>query len=178
MQTKIINLPQLEKAHWQDLEKIHFMPETLKSWLTDPGSMTARLKQHCRDFNIEVLQQEWQVSFIKEAEILSIQPQELCLIREVIIYCDGIATIFGRTVMPKALFQDQYKDLQNLDATPIGEILFSDPSTRRSAFEYAKIEIAGNILYARRSVFYLSNQPLLLTEIFLENMTSQFLEDK
>jgi chorismate--pyruvate lyase len=170
-----------KEPSWRKLKAIprNHIPAFLYPWLSEAHSMTKRLEQHSNKFEVHIVEQSWRIPFTSERLKLEIPTRQLALIREVELICDGKPWIFARTVMPKKLFTGKEKRLCKLDNTPIGKILFANPSLWRTPFEIARItknhyfyqpshgKLSHNsFIWGRRSVFYLANKPLLITEIF------------
>jgi chorismate--pyruvate lyase len=155
---------------------------SLRSWLFDPSSTTSRFRKISNNLVVKVLEQGWLMPTENERLFLKLLPRQLAFIREVEIYCDDIPCMTARTVIPRSSLIGKNRHLLfELDDRPLGELLFRDPTLKRSEFEFsllksgqkeyesiAKFFIQNNVkIWARRSQFFLSGKPLLLTEIFL-----------
>ncbi len=103
------------------------------------------------------------------------------MVREVELLCNGIPHVYARTLIPKSSLTGRASHLQGLGSKPLGALLFSDPTTRRSVIEYARL-VANHRLYqwamdsmrgmeselwGRRTLFCYAGKPLLVNEIFL-----------
>ena len=73
----------------------------LYDWLTDSGSLTARLKQHCQYVSVDVLIEGLHPLSADEQTRLNLT-DSLGFVREVLLKLDGIPWVFARTVMPLA----------------------------------------------------------------------------
>ena len=162
-----------------------FAPQALLPWLLDPTSLTARLRHVCDgQFSVRLLEQFWGRPQPGEAQLTDLKPGERALIRQVHLCCDGRPLVFARTVIPRSTLIGRCARLARLGTRPLGEVLFSDPSMRRSQLQIARI-LKGNAVHAealaenapqhrqiwgRRSVFHLNQRPLLVSEIFLPQM--------
>jgi len=139
------------------------IPLTVQSWLFEKGSLTARLKQVCQQFDVKVQSEKWiEKTFENETALL---PEGLYWCREVVLHGDGKPWVEARTLISKALFTD-YQSLSTLGDKPIGEWLFA-LSPQRLGTQWAQDSAGG--LYARRSLFLVQEMPLLISELFLEN---------
>jgi chorismate--pyruvate lyase len=163
------------------------VPEALQPWLLDSSSLTHRLQQACSGlFQVEVVQQRWELPMRNERLALGMRVREYGLVRHVRLLCDGRACVFARTVIPRRTLRGAQRRLSKLGSKPLGAVLFADTSMRRGGLELARIR-AGELLFqmavcglgvrppeiwGRRSVFYLgkSGKPLLVNEIFLPGM--------
>ena len=139
------------------------IPLTVQSWLFEKGSLTARLKQVCQQFDVKVQSEKWiEKTFENETALLS---EGVYWCREVVLHGDGKPWVAARTLISKDLLI-HYQSLFTLGDKPIGEWLFS-LSAQRIGIQWAKDPESG--LYARRSLFLVQEMPLLISELFLEN---------
>ena len=162
------------------------IPADLSDWLLDRESLTLRLQQLCpgkstRGFRVQVLSQVRGVPRLDEAQVLGMRPREMAVIRQVLLMCGRQPWIYARTVIPVASLRGKLQRLTGLGTRPLGGVLFADPTMHRGAVELAEI-LPGQAVFAaatvhlrqppvaiwgRRSVFKLSDKPLLVSEIFL-----------
>ncbi len=189
MKQQALDFPVTLIGHWQ-----HPCPHVLapispqlQDWLLDEGSLTARLKNNCTSFRVELLGQAKQVCCNAEANEF-IKADEPVLVREVLLYCDDIPQVFARSLIPLSSLTGEEQALANLGTQPLGQILFNNPSLKRqqielSAFnEYSRVAqlaqlLAGaesnaahqeiDELWGRRSVFIVEDKPLMVAEVFL-----------
>lgn len=157
-------------ALWQSVHS-QPLPTKLAPWLLSQGSLTALLKQHCQTFRLELVTEHWQ-----SLPVLLQQQwqQRQGLKRDVILWCDAKACIYAQSWLPESTLQ-QMEPLARLGAQPLGEYIFQHDSLERGVIEVALLQ-AGLLLpvlgeqqelWARRSVFSVQQQPLLVQEIFL-----------
>ena len=116
-------------------------------WFTDKNSLTKRLREFTHN-NIEhhLFFNDWDAK--KENWIRDMEWQNH---GETWMHC--IVTI------PRASLIDELKDVGHRS---IGEILFAEPSLRRSDFDYQE----KNGIYSRRSIFHFKEKPFELIETF------------
>ncbi len=154
---------------------------TWRDWLLDQGSLTKRLITASEgDFRVVKLKQGWGRPFLHEARRLNIKPRQLAIIREVILVCRGEPWVYARSVFPLETLTGPLRWLKNLDTRPLGDMLFKDPSMRRTLFEVAVLDGASiekrtkipcnKPVWGRRSLFFLKNKPILVAEIFLPTL--------
>lgn len=158
---------------------------TLADWLLDPASLTERVTQACSGrFSVRVLRQGWGAPMLNEARRLKMRRNGYALIREVHLLCNDQPWIFARTIIPPATLRGKQRRLAHLGQKPLGALLFADKSMQRMEMEIACIkpgqrlyELAnshqthqGKPIWGRRSVFFLNHHPLLVSEIFLEQI--------
>jgi probable chorismate--pyruvate lyase len=150
---------------WQpeDAPEVQHILFPIQHWLFEKGSLTARLKQRCHQFEVKVQSEKWiEKTFENETALL---PAESYWCREVVLYGDGEPWVAARTLISKDLLT-HYQSLSTLGNKPIGEWLFS-LSAQRGGIQWAKDLESG--LYARRSLFLVQEMPLLISELFLEH---------
>jgi len=154
------------------------VPPQWRHWLLDRGSLTQRLTDLSNgNFNVQVVQQCWQRPRLSEAKKLGIKPSRLALVREVLLKGNEQPWVFARSLFPLSTVSGRLRHLRQLDNRPLGRLLFRHPGMRRTPFEFALLEsqrieaiaqiIPPRFLWRRRSLFYIYNQPILVTEIFL-----------
>ncbi len=147
-------------------------PRIWRRWLCDRGSLTQHLiAASNNNFRVEVEQQCWSIPSRSEAKVLGIKHRQVALIREVKLIGNDQPYVVARTVIPAGTLTGKQKQLATLGNRSLGSLLFNEPSMRRGKFQISRLtsnsEKAGYSLWARRSVFYLSNKPLLVSEVFL-----------
>lgn len=157
-----------------------------KSWILDTGSLTTRLIRHCEhSFRVEVQQQGWQQPHAHEAKALGLDFDQRALIRETLLICDGTPWVFARSVIPVSSLDGKLRHLIKLNNQSLGALLFKDPSLSRHHFELAhtpandfclpeKVTCPGDqLIWGRRSVFHLYQQPILVAEVFLPEFAAK-----
>jgi chorismate--pyruvate lyase len=167
------------------------LPEQWRDWLLDRSSLTLRLQRACAGrFSVEVVSLRMEPPLLSEARALRRPPQELALVRQVRLLCDGQPWVFARTVIPLPSLRGGLRQLALLGNRPLGAVLFADPTMHRSDVEVTRVgrnkrlfarALAGSDIEAsavseiwgRRSVFTLQRQPLLVSEFFLPPLTQK-----
>ena len=161
------------------------VPKDIAWWLFDANSLTARLMAACQGrFRVEVISQGWQRPMLNEEQCLKIRANRHALVRQVYLYCNDTPWVFARTVIPHTTLSGKEKHLAHLQNKPLGAVLFAEPTMRRSEVEVAEIKPGQRLfhtatakldadpksIWGRRSVFYLHDKPLLVSEIFLPDI--------
>lgn len=156
------------------------LSSNLASWLLDPNSLTARLKSHCQQFNLEVLGQN--VEPCAAAEVFDgVAVGDDVLVREVILYCDGKPHVFARSLLPLTSLTGDEAKLGNLGSQPLGHVIFNSPSLKRNYIEVSQFSQGSTVdslctqlglplfqpLWGRRSLFSIEGKPLTVAEVFL-----------
>ncbi|MDO7572558.1 MAG: chorismate lyase [Pseudomonadales bacterium] len=155
------------------------MPENLGPWLIDNGSLTRKLVALSKDqFEVQVLRQEVATPGAAEVNALKMTQQTPVMIREVVLKGRGRPWVFARSILPMTTMTGRLAGLRTLSNQPLGELLFQDPSMTREPLEAAclparilsvpaALAAGDEPLWARRSVFFLDQKPLLVSEVFL-----------
>lgn len=172
-------LPLGSLTSWGSESKHPHCSPNIASWLYDHNSLTKKLESQCNSFYVEVKQQ---VS-VEPSEQLSsfFNNEEKILVREVFLYCNNKPVVFAQTEIPFSTLTEQQAQLVKIGDQSLGKILFQDPTMLRGQIEATEFEhgsafhqLADDLkqsvdhsLWARRSLFYLSNKPLLVSELFL-----------
>ncbi len=152
----------------------------LYDWLVDTGSLTARLKQHCQTFTVEILAEgHYQLS--DDEKIKLNLTDNLGFVREVLLKLDGVPWVFARSVIPLNTLTAPGGELELLGNRSLGSVLFNAPDMQRSEIEIAEFyshskvyslshlfsSVRQTSLFGRRSCFLLGGQSLLVSEVFL-----------
>ena len=158
------------------------VPADISEWLFDQGSLTRRVIQACdKAFRVEVISQGYARPMLNEAIRLGMSHSGTALIREVYLYCGDTPWIYARTIIPKKTLTGTTRHLAHLGTKPLGAVLFADPNMQRDEVEVAEIREHQRMfnratnklvdkpesIWGRRSVFYLDNKGLLVSEVFL-----------
>ncbi len=156
-----------------------FMP-----WLRDHGSLTQRIVQRCERFSVRNMRDGLARIALDESALLGIAPQQLAWSREVFLCADEQPVVFAHSACAAGELRGAWSALRGLGSKPLGALLFSHPLVVRQPLYYkvlrshhplyrraaALLSEAPDRLLARRSLFYLNNYPLLVTEVFLPDI--------
>lgn len=128
-----------------------------RAWLTGEGSLTQRLRQAARTFEVVRLAQQRggacndEVACIRSAagrgDRLQGRPgtqrgvsrRLATLTREVLLVCDGLPTVFAHSVIDASALRGRWRWLAGLGVRPLGEALFSDPLVRRGPLRFRQL---------------------------------------
>lgn len=186
-QNRPIGLPQLQAAQCEPahtaLAQTGVAENWLRPWLTEAGSLTARLSAHCHEFRVQRLHQHRARCFADEAAVLGLPRARHVWEREVLLRCDGLPVVFAHTVVPLSCTATDWPLFRALGERSLGTTLFNDPAVERGRLHFARIrpshplyqraqQALGGValpaqLYARRSLFRRKQGVLLVTELFL-----------
>ncbi len=157
---------------------------TLRAWLTDRGSLTARIVAHFPRFKLRRIKQDLARPTRDERREISLRHGQRAVVREVLL-CDAEhPLVFAHSVAATHDLRKVWRGLSKLGSRPLAEMLFADPAVARLPMEYKKIDarhplyrraqkIVGDLppsLWARRSVFLKAGRPLLVSEVFVAEM--------
>lgn len=156
-------------ARWHDASTLQ-LPSELAPWLLESASLTARLKRHCRQFRLQLLQQQHSPLPLFLQHLLP--ATDYAQVREVILWCDEQPCVYAQSWLPMSTL-NALRPLADLGERPLGDFIFQHQELQRGRIEatslpvqLAQIKTADSCL-ARRSVFQLQQQPLLVAEVFL-----------
>ncbi len=153
----------------------------IRWWLQHRESLTRLIQERCQQFHVEPVFQALATVCIDELAIMNLSRLQQAMVREVYLYSDGVPVVFAHSVVKSGHLRGAWRSLSRLGNQSLGSMLFSNPLIRRSPFSYKKLR-TGHLLYdrackrlairpvnlwARRSLFTLQAQPILVTEIFL-----------
>ena len=166
---------------WRDSRQLDAgqLPHGVRHWLLDRGSLTAHLL--CTSggqLQVRKLSQGIGRPLLSESRFLGIPQGERALIREVTLHCLDEPWVYARSVIPVSSLKGPLRRLRHLGNQSLGALIFKEPSMRRGAFQVSLM--SGDSAYihpdcrqsgeawGRRSYFRIHNQPLLVSEVFLE----------
>jgi chorismate--pyruvate lyase len=141
---------------------------TMLSWLEEPGLLTARLRAQCgKQFRLQLVNETHKRAHASD------------LYRQVALCCDDDPCIFAESRIPLATANAHFW-LRDLGNEPLGERLQKHGDVKRGRFMFAIVQperlpewIQNSVadtnenLWARRSDFYIGDEELTVTEIFL-----------
>lgn len=144
-------------------------------WLSEQGSLTARLLATGHAFAVELQALEATVPRADEAACLGIASDSVVLVRQVRLTLDGVAVIAARSLSA----DDGWRAVLDRGGRSLGYSLFGDDNDiLRGPLEYATLSAGqalhpgdGPSLFARRSTFARHGERLLVQEVFLPALT-------
>lgn len=156
----------------------------MRAWLTDRGSLTAKLVARSERFRVQRLAQRRAVCLLDECAPVGLPQPRKVVERDVLLQCDGRAMVFAHTVVPLEATATQWPLFRSLGERSLGTTLFGDPIVARGALEYARLHAGHPLvrracaaidadaaafapLFARRCLYRRKGGVLLVTELFL-----------
>ena len=184
-----VTFPVTLTGQWQTVvdNNLLLLESPLKSWLLDTQSLTARLKACSNHFHVQVIGEQEQICSVEDSSAL-IAVGTPILVREVLLVCDNVPQVFARSILPISSLTGNEQALAHLGDQPLGQVLFNNPSLKRQGLEVSSfsdetsvVKLATSLasqmanininwtkpLWGRRSIFMISNKPLMVTEVFL-----------
>ncbi len=155
----------------------------LRRWLTDRGSLTARLERHAGAIKVKVLFQGLRRVNCDEAFLFPSSSARV-LVREVLLLRGTKPLVFAHTVVAPGALRGAWRSVSGLGTRPLGAALFADPRIARFPLRQKKLSRSHPLhrraaaqlkqrppsLWARRSIFAAGNSPILVSEVFLPAM--------
>lgn len=165
-------------THWQPAPAA---AGAYRPWLTDRGSLTARIQARCPAVHVDVVFQGLRKPDRDESFLFAAGRRARVLVREVFLRCEDTAVVFAHTVLDPDDLCGPWRSVAKLGTRPLGAALFADARIERHPLHTRKIgphhELrrrlaahapgAPRSLWARRSIFRLHDSPILVTEVFL-----------
>lgn len=150
-------------------------------WLRDHGSLTRRIQLRCKNFAVRPLRSGLARVAYDEAALLGFPSDRYAFSREVILCADGRPVVFAHSTCAKEHLNGAWRAMRGLGNRSLGTLLFTHPLVKRQRLHFKALQFhhalyksaaavlgeAPSRLWARRSLFYLYDAPLLVTEVFL-----------
>lgn len=150
-------------------------------WLRDQGSLTRRIQQNCEVFAVQPQRSGLARVAFDEAALLGIPSDCYAFSREVYLCADGCPVVFAHSTCARSYLRGTWQAMLGLGNRSLGSLLFTHPLVKRQTLHYKALQLhhplykkatamlcdPPNRLWARRSLFYLHDAPLLVTEVFL-----------
>ena len=180
-------------AHWVPHVNTVTTSLAMQDWLCNRDSLTARLVERCEQFRVQRLSQQQSRCLPDEFVEIGLSRPAKVHEREVLLRCDGVAMIYGHTVVPLSATASQWPLFHALGEKSLGSTLFNDPLVKRGVLSYARLhtshplmqrikrevpDVTANSLPARRSLFWRKGACLLVTEVFLPAISGLTLKQK
>jgi len=155
---------------------------TVKDWLFDAGSLTARIIDNCDDeFSVKVLSVKSATPTPDEVQALKLKPRSQAIVREVLLLCGNQPMVYARTIIPVSSMRGALRGIVKLGNKSLGAVLFADKKMQRKPMEITTLSAAHKChvwtgcqnkeaIWGRRSVFILKNKELLVSEFFLPDL--------
>jgi chorismate--pyruvate lyase len=155
-------------------------PRAAAAWLAETGLLTERLRACCGgETGLTLVSLAEAPISGADAAVLR-DTDEVALVREVELTCDGRPWVFAQTLIPRATLARQ-RWLCALGTAALGERLAAVPGIERGPIEFTRLEPGDRLyhralrdrqeppasLWARRSWFAIEGDRILVQEVFL-----------
>lgn len=157
-----------------------------KTWnlISHTGSLTEQLRETTNnDIQHKLLSANWGQATLSEQKMLNLSGAERTWIRRIEWHYQETLWVHARVVCPEATLRATGTILPGLGVQSLGEIIFKDPALQRGPFSFSSLtkesplypDLTAAIdstkpVWARRSILYLKEHPILVTEIFTPDM--------
>lgn len=169
-------------TRWKAMAPAHSDPQ--RPWLTYRGSLTRRIVERCRRFEVRIVSQKLRFPNDDEYRVLGRPAHRLAFVREVLLYADGEPVVMAHSIVSRRDIHGVWRAVSRLGTRPLAAVLFADRRVRRHRFEYGRVDPGHPLgrrarqllgrrfgaLAARRSLFHLHGRPLMVTEVFLPRL--------
>ncbi len=135
------------------------LPNSVKHWVLDSDSLTAKLRAVYPAFNVELITNEPENASEEVADILGTLEVYR---REVYLCSNKTRLVYAVSFIPKACHE-----LLELGNTPLGEVLFNS-ATRKSI----ELSLTKNTP-GRRSIFQYKSHRIIVCEFFITPLRNQ-----
>ena len=149
-------------------------------WFTHSAHPAALLRQFSRQAGIPALAGVC----VDELAMMNLRRNELALVREVYLYCGDTPVVFAHSVVARKDLRGAWRGLSGLGNRSLGTVLFTNPVVKRTPLRFKKLNSTHPLfiracrhlqakppgLWARRSLFSLQGQSILVTEVFLPSI--------
>lgn len=135
-----------------------------KSWLTDPRSLSKRLREHTQNhITFHLFYDSWGMVDNALRALLAIKQDEKTWIRNIEFRYDDVLWISAVVVIPESSITSDTSELSHVGKQAIGDLLFQDPTLTRGEFSFCEI---AQMHFERHSIFHYKQKPLLIVETF------------
>lgn len=161
------------QQHWLPTNELAYalVNHPWREWLLDSGSLTQNLKDLAPGrFSVQLIHTGFGRASLSESAALNIPFRQQVYVREVALCIDHKPVIFARSIIPRSSLTGSERQLLFLKNKPLGEVLFTHPNMRRAPIQIKRGMVQNQACWGRRSVFYLNNKPLLVSEFFTSDL--------
>jgi len=129
---------------------VYAAPRALRPWLTERGSLTARLIGHHPCFRVKVLKQGMALPHHDELQPLTLPRRAQALGREVLLLSGETALVYAHSVVPRSALRSGFRMLNRQGARSLGATLFANPRIWRGTLMFAKIPAPSLVVPRQR----------------------------
>lgn len=152
----------LIQNHWR--EEARGLTEQQSAWLLHQGSLTQKLLQVTRYFNVQITDQRWLAKNFENMTACDLPDSSDYWLREVLLKEADQPWLFAQTLLPKQTIENVAGKIPTLGEQPIGLWLFAQ-HPERTLLAWQQDDDTG--MYMRRACYRLNGYPLEIRELFL-----------
>jgi len=183
MKSNVLQFPRWLNAK----EAKALMPEKAWELIGHTGSLTEHLRQVTQhQIQHHLLCANWNHATAAERQALSLDETERTWVRRIEWRFQNALWVHARAVFPESTIQVTEATISGLGVQSLGEVIFKDPGLRRSPFTFSMLSKDSTLysvtptiidssdsVWARQSILYYKDHPLLITEIFVPETYAQ-----
>jgi chorismate lyase len=173
-----------------DLDALEADP-TLLYWLTEPQCLTEAIEAHSHCVKLQLLSMDFDQPMPDEILYLSPHHQsDRFIVRESSLQSDDTPWTYARVIIPEETYKANQENFDTLGDDPIGKtLLFQHDNITRSTFQCALLyqnvwqknpyiaepmekQLGKRTLGMRRSIFFIDQKPLQITEVYFPSIYS------
>ncbi len=157
------------------------MRHDLSKWVRGKGSLTGHIMSKCGNFAVRHVENRFSPANLDEISRIGVKPKESALVREVYLCCGTKPIVFAHSVAARSSLKGRWRHLRFLGQKSLGSAFLADPKVRRDELEFLLLSARHPLfmkacrfmkhrpgkLWARRSLFALGRNSILVTEVFL-----------
>lgn len=157
-------------SRWRFQEQLN-LPSQVRDWLSDPGSLTARLRQY-GVFRVAPQHDRIIHPTRTEQQLLDCVDDDQALIREVTLMVNEQPVVEARSVLPLSSLTGANKSLGQMGNRSLGSELYRPPKAHRDQVwvRYGTSPSGQGPCWGRQSRFIKRHRPLLVAEHFLPTL--------
>jgi len=157
--------------------RVREIPPRVRDWLSETGSLTARLEAVAGNVRVQVLYQGSGRAFPSESQWLRLPRDRYLWVREVILTSPHGPLVAARTVAPGETLRGRGAGFGRLGERPLGALLFSHPAVERGDSQWVRLAPSAWRMFpaeaprwGRRTLYHVDAAPLLVSEFFLPRL--------
>jgi chorismate--pyruvate lyase len=157
----------------------------LSKWVRSGGSLTMRIMEKCGQFSVRHVSNRFARANLDELGRIGAKRNESVLVREVCLCCADKPVVFAHSVALRSSLKGPWRNLRFLGQKSLGSAYLSNPRVGRDDFEFLSIssrhplyekscrymKVRPDALWARRSLFFTGKCAILVTEVFLPEIS-------
>lgn len=148
------------------------LSDAQRYWLRGNQSLTKQLIKLSQDgFKLQMVREVRMKPYAHESRFLGLPLHRSCLVREVLLFCQGKPVVFARSVISDKAMKASKHQLTKLGTIPLGHLLFNHAKVDLETRQLARILISAcankKEYFARRTLYKLNGENILVAEFFL-----------